>query len=395
MRRRLVLGKKDEQGRTRQDGRAGMPKFVLIHKVQHDPVKFGAMIRLEFARDPESGRSDLRALLSRRIVVSVDVGSPKPPGGYRTPASSSCHSLQHTTQKKGTARITANCRARQASRASSATKLREPAVSHVSHDGALGRGLRAAWRLRGWSRRGARRLPLGPPVLHRALLTPHAPLATRARPARSPAQQPTILLLREGTDSSQGKAQLISNINAISAVVDILRTTLGPRGMDKLIRRCAPWPRIAAAEFPGLNPRGARAWPDAPRGHAAITLDCAARPPRRAGAYGSRAGYSPLTAIAVSPFSDGVVTISNDGATLMKLLDIVHPAAKTLVDIARSQDAEVGDGTTSVVVLAGELLREAKPFVEDGVHAQVSRLDLVVVVVVAVPLFSLDVIAVD
>jgi len=116
--------------------------------------------------------------------------------------------------------------------------------------------------------------------------------------------QPTILLLREGTDSSQGKAQLISNINAISAVVDILRTTLGPRGMDKLIRR------------------------------------------------------------------DGVVTISNDGATLMKLLDIVHPAAKTLVDIARSQDAEVGDGTTSVVVLAGELLREAKPFVEDGVHAQ-------------------------
>lgn len=49
--------------------------------------------------------------------------------------------------------------------------------------------------------------------------------------------QPTILLLREGTDTSQGKAQLISNINAISAVVDILRTTLGPRGMDKLIHR--------------------------------------------------------------------------------------------------------------------------------------------------------------
>lgn len=120
-----------------------------------------------------------------------------------------------------------------------------------------------------------------------------------------PAQQPTILLLREGTDTSQGKAQLVSNINAIGAVVDVLRTTLGPRGMDKLIHK------------------------------------------------------------------DNQVTISNDGATLMKLLDVVHPAAKTLVDIARSQDAEVGDGTTSVVVIAGEFLREIKSFVEDGVHPQI------------------------
>ena len=66
----------------------------------------------------------------------------------------------------------------------------------------------------------------------------------------------------------------------------------------------------------------------------------------------------------------GVTTISNDGATIMKLLDIVHPAAKSLVDIARSQDSEVGDGTTTVVILAGEFLRECKPFVEDGVHPQ-------------------------
>ena len=54
------------------------------------------------------------------------------------------------------------------------------------------------------------------------------------------------------------------------------------------------------------------------------------------------------------------VTISNDGATIMKLLDIVHPAAKTLVDISMSQDAEVGDGTTSVVLLAGEVLKQIK-----------------------------------
>uniref|UniRef100_A0A7S3AKL4 T-complex protein 1 subunit eta n=1 Tax=Haptolina ericina TaxID=156174 RepID=A0A7S3AKL4_9EUKA len=118
--------------------------------------------------------------------------------------------------------------------------------------------------------------------------------------------QPQIILLKEGTDTSQGKAQLISNINACQAVVDVVRTTLGPRGMDKLIHD-----------------------------------------------------------------DQGNVTISNDGATLMKLLQIVHPAAVTLVQISMSQDAEVGDGTTSVVLLAGEFLREAKPYIEEGVHPQV------------------------
>lgn len=118
--------------------------------------------------------------------------------------------------------------------------------------------------------------------------------------------QPQIILLKEGTDTSQGKPQLISNINACQIIVDSIRTTLGPRGMDKLV----------------VDTRGK-------------------------------------------------VTISNDGATIMKLLDIVHPAAKTLVDIAKSQDAEVGDGTTSVVILAGEFLKAVKPFVEEGVHPQV------------------------
>uniref|UniRef100_T1IDR0 T-complex protein 1 subunit eta n=1 Tax=Rhodnius prolixus TaxID=13249 RepID=T1IDR0_RHOPR len=116
-------------------------------------------------------------------------------------------------------------------------------------------------------------------------------------------QQPQIILLKEGTESSQGKSQLISNINACQVVVDAVRTTLGPRGMDKLIVG-----------------------------------------------------------------SNGKATISNDGATIMKLLDIVHPAAKTLVDIAKSQDAEVGDGTTSVVLLAGEYLKQLKPYVDEGVH---------------------------
>ena len=55
----------------------------------------------------------------------------------------------------------------------------------------------------------------------------------------------------------------------------------------------------------------------------------------------------------------------------MNLLDIVHPAARTLVDIAKSQDDTVGDGTTSVVVLAGSFLLEAKQFIEDGVHPNI------------------------
>lgn len=118
--------------------------------------------------------------------------------------------------------------------------------------------------------------------------------------------QPSIILLKEGTDTSQGVPQLISNINACCAIVDTVKTTLGPRGMDKLVYE-----------------------------------------------------------------GEGKVTISNDGATIMKLLDIVHPAAKTLVDIAKSQDAEVGDGTTSVVILAGEILKESKSFIEEGVHPQI------------------------
>ena len=68
---------------------------------------------------------------------------------------------------------------------------------------------------------------------------------------------------------------------------------------------------------------------------------------------------------------NGKATISNDGATIMKLLDVVHPAAKTLVDIAKSQDAEVGDGTTSVVLLAGEFLKQMKMFIEEGLHSQI------------------------
>lgn len=64
-------------------------------------------------------------------------------------------------------------------------------------------------------------------------------------------------------------------------------------------------------------------------------------------------------------------TISNDGATVLGLLDIEHAAAKILVDIAKSQDNEVGDGTTTVTILAGEFMKNAKGFIEDGMNPQI------------------------
>lgn len=67
----------------------------------------------------------------------------------------------------------------------------------------------------------------------------------------------------------------------------------------------------------------------------------------------------------------GEAQITNDGATILKLLDIVHPAARTLVDIARAQDAEVGDGTTSVVLLAAQLLKEVRSYIEEGVSPHI------------------------
>lgn len=65
----------------------------------------------------------------------------------------------------------------------------------------------------------------------------------------------------------------------------------------------------------------------------------------------------------------GKSIISNDGATVLERLDIVHPTGKILVDIAKSQDAEVGDGTTSVTVIAASLLNEALKLIEEGMHS--------------------------
>ena len=119
-------------------------------------------------------------------------------------------------------------------------------------------------------------------------------------------QQQPIIILREGTDRSKGRGAQMNNIAAAKAVADAVRSTLGPKGMDKML------------------------------------VD-----------------------------SMGDVVITNDGATILKEIDIEHPAAKMVVEVAKTQDNECGDGTTSAVVLAGELLKKAESLIEQNVHPTV------------------------
>mmetsp|Transcript_4928 Transcript_4928/g.4139 ORF Transcript_4928/g.4139 Transcript_4928/m.4139 type:complete len:143 (+) Transcript_4928:269-697(+) len=65
----------------------------------------------------------------------------------------------------------------------------------------------------------------------------------------------------------------------------------------------------------------------------------------------------------------GDVTVTNDGATIMKKLEVQHPAAKVLQQLSNLQDQEVGDGTTSVVLVAAELLKKANELIKGGIHA--------------------------
>ena len=118
-------------------------------------------------------------------------------------------------------------------------------------------------------------------------------------------QQP-IIVLREGTERTKGKGAQFNNIAAAKAVADAVRSTLGPKGMDKML------------------------------------VD-----------------------------SMGDVVITNDGATILKEIDIEHPAAKMVVEVSKTQDNECGDGTTSAVVLAGELLKKAESLIEQNVHPTV------------------------
>ncbi|MDF2954508.1 thermosome subunit beta [Candidatus Alkanophaga liquidiphilum] len=115
-----------------------------------------------------------------------------------------------------------------------------------------------------------------------------------------------ILILKEGSERTRGREAQSRNILAAKTIAAAVRTTLGPKGMDKML------------------------------------VD-----------------------------SMGDVVITNDGATILKEMDIEHPAAKMMVEIAKTQDDEVGDGTTTAVVIAGELLKEAEELLEQEVHPTV------------------------
>lgn len=118
--------------------------------------------------------------------------------------------------------------------------------------------------------------------------------------------QVPILLLKEGTSEIKGDRAQKNNITAAKTVAEVVRTSLGPRGMDKMI---------------------------------------------------------------VSPIGD--VTITNDGATVLKEIEIEHPAAKMIVELAKSVDNEVGDGTTSAVIVAGALIEKAEELITKRVHPTV------------------------
>src|SRR3989440_12184567 len=115
-----------------------------------------------------------------------------------------------------------------------------------------------------------------------------------------------VIILREGTSRSRGQDALKANIMAAKIIAESVRSSLGPKGMDKML---------------------------------------------------------------VDGFGD--VTITNDGATILDEMDVQHPAAKMLVEVAKTQDDEVGDGTTTSVVLAGELLKRAEFLLDQGVHPTV------------------------
>jgi len=120
------------------------------------------------------------------------------------------------------------------------------------------------------------------------------------------AQGIPVLILKEGTQRSYGREAMRNNILAAQVLAEMLKTSLGPRGLDKML---------------------------------------------------------------IDSFGD--VTVTNDGATIVKEMEVQHPAAKLLVEIAKAQDAEVGDGTTSVVVLAGALLEKAEALLEQNIHPSI------------------------
>ncbi len=115
-----------------------------------------------------------------------------------------------------------------------------------------------------------------------------------------------IIILRDNVERNTGKEAQRSNIMAAKAIAGAVRTTLGPRGMDKML------------------------------------VD-----------------------------STGDIVITNDGATILQEISVQHPGAKMVIEVAKTQDDEVGDGTTTAVVIAGSLMEQAEDLLEQGIHPTV------------------------
>jgi T-complex protein 1 subunit delta len=160
-----------------------------------------------------------------------------------------------------------------------------------------------------------------------------------ASPTRRPApctRPPPLPCLFSTVRRCRVRSVRESNIIAARAVADAVRTSLGPRGMDKMVR--APPAAAATPLLSGLV------------GH----------PPQ---------SVCPRRAQISSPH--GEVVITNDGATILKQMEVSHPTAKMLVDLSKSQDIEAGDGTTTVTVIAGALLGAAENLLKKGIHPTV------------------------
>lgn len=153
-----------------------------------------------------------------------------------------------------------------------------------------------------------------------------------------------------------------STIIGALAISDVVKSSLGPKGMVHARTRRRPH---AARQ---LGSHVGRVWPVAGRAARAPRARAVPPPRTRSRPLPRRAAQDKI--LQPAPGSHNHLSVTNDGATILKSILVDNPAAKVLIDISKTQDDEVGDGTTSVCVLAGELLRQAEKLMEQQLHPQ-------------------------
>eukprot|EP00567_Pseudictyota_dubia_P002462 CAMPEP_0197467654 /NCGR_PEP_ID=MMETSP1175-20131217/65680_1 /TAXON_ID=1003142 /ORGANISM="Triceratium dubium, Strain CCMP147" /LENGTH=610 /DNA_ID=CAMNT_0043003733 /DNA_START=60 /DNA_END=1891 /DNA_ORIENTATION=+ len=175
--------------------------------------------------------------------------------------------------------------------------------------------------------------------------------------------------MEDGTTVDKGEnARLASFVGAI-AIADLVKTTLGPKGMDKILQRVSESDQSVSVTNDGATILRSINIDNAA---AKVLVDIARVQDDEVGDGTTTVAVlcGELLREAEKLESDQSVSVTNDGATILRSINIDNAAAKVLVDIARVQDDEVGDGTTTVAVLCGELLREAEKLVAQRIHPQ-------------------------